>query len=731
MTPVNHIVTALLALALMSCSGTETRPLSESAVPATLILEPVEEDGEADAANGKSAVLLRTGERARFELGDLPRGSYKVSVRARGDNYDGWPRVRLEMNAQQLGEDVSVESDAYLDYAVGTFALDPRGVIEAVFTNDSWGGSADADRNLYVDHLTLTRVEDAERLDARSCTDERLELGARGSPVWTSDRFEGNFCRDVVGDGERLTLTLDAEEGGFDTAVTARYNPTRVDDLRGAPLNVSATVTPAFSGPGNWWIGPKFSVREAVGQSLEGNYENYIVENASRTPEEYHERLTSRVADAYLGETRQNGGVYKHYLVPHPYQPWEQFWAVRQDYRESGAVDLARILELWRANGLPDQLIPQWRVNVETSGEVAGALVMDEISFPASTAEQRGDQDQNADWDMVYEELVQSEPLELRGVSNVLIRNSTFTDITGADAILIEDATNVRVENVTINGLSGGRGLSGVRIRDSTEVSVVGSTVSDITSPGQSAGVLIQGAESADITLQDNHIYDTYGNGIVSGGCSACANEQTVHDAPVPGLRIINNLIHDTGKTPSPVENSPTHGMYLKAQDVWVEGNTVYNSFDGMGISIRSTATVINNRIWDTRGPALFLEQMKPAGPSMRSVVRGNELFFTDDMPPNTLSWSSLLDLYWGESRGRLLRYDTFEVRDNTLSICTEAANDLPLMRFHPFKNLTVEDNDFVDARDTPRYLANRADLDDSDKYSAGNTFSEAGCLTP
>ena len=735
---------------LAACTNVTPEPESELGTQAqsTQQIEPQARSfiQDPEAEGGEAAILYMTGQKATFKLNEVVSGAYKVSVRARGDNYEGWPVMRLTVDGQQLGEDVLVDGDGYLEYSFGEVALSPGQAVEVVFKNDNYDGSADKDRNLYVDQLTLTPLEGAKsQPDTRSrsrsnCSDERLELGTRGSPVWTSRAFEGTFCRDIVGDGESLTLTLDAREDGFDTAIVSEYNPVRVDDLRTTPLPVSATVAPEFSGSGNWWIGPKFSVRESAGQGLEGNYENYIVENASRTPEEYHERLTSEDGGTYLGETRQDGGVYRHYLVPHPYQPWEQFWAVRQVYRESGAVDLALILEKWRANGLPNQLIPQWRVNVETSGEVRGTLVMEDISFLASNAEQDTEQDteqdaeqapeqapeQAADWDTVYEGLDQSEPLELRGVSNVLIRNSTFRNISNSSAIRIEDATNVRVENVTIDGVSGKRSLNGVYIVDSTEVSVVDSTIFNISSRGQSAGIRVGGAESANITFQGNHIYDTQGNGIVSDGCSACAAEQTIHDAPVPGLRIVDNLIHDTGKTPETVEGSPTHGMYIKAQDAWIEGNTVYNAFDGSGISVRSTATVVNNRVWDTKYETLVFYQMKPAGPSMRSVIRGNELFFTDRAPSGSNRW--LLKLGWNKSKGIPLRYDTFDVRNNTFSICTAAAGTYAIALFYPFENLTVEGNDFVDRRDRPRYFA---DLGTPSEYVAGNTFEEVGCLSP
>ncbi len=497
-----YCLLGVLTLGLAGCADT-AKPLGESAAAAALTLEPVNETREElGAMNGRTAVLYRTDERARFALDGVPKGSYAVSVRARGDNYEGWPKMRLSVDGKRLGEDVAVERATYQEYTFSEVALSSGQVIEAVFTNDNYDGSAERDRNLYIDHLTLIPVADTEQ-----------------------------------------------------------------------------------------------------------------------------------------------------------------------------------------------------------------------------------DADQDTGWDTVYEGLDQSEPLELRGVSNVLIRNSTFTNVNNSSAILIKDAANVRVENVTIDGVGGENSHNGVYIVDSTEVSVVGNTISNITSRGQSAGIKIWGGKSANITLEGNHIYDAYGNGIVSDGCSSCL-KQVVHDVPVPNLRIINNLIHDVGKTPTPVKGSPTHGMYLKAQDVWVEGNTVYNVFDGSGISIRSTARVLNNRIWDTRFSALWLSQMKPAGPSMRSVVRGNELFFTDRVPLGA-EWSSLLILYWGKNEGRPFRYDTFEISDNTFSICTTAVGDFPHMRVYPFANLSVENNVFVDTRDNPRYFSNYADLDTPYEPGAGNSFNKVGCLSP
>ena len=154
----DHLTLPLLIalLALVGCSDTAAGTLEESAAPSALTLEPIGESQEdAGATNGRAAALLRTNERARFELGDVQPGAYEVHVRARGDLYEGWPVMRLLVDNQQFGEDVLVESSRYLEYNFGEFNLSSGQVLEAVFTNDNWDGSKDKDRNLIVDTLVL------------------------------------------------------------------------------------------------------------------------------------------------------------------------------------------------------------------------------------------------------------------------------------------------------------------------------------------------------------------------------------------------------------------------------------------------------------------------------------------------------------------------------------------------------------------------------------------------
>lgn len=351
-------------------------------------------------------------------------------------------------------------------------------------------------------------------------------------------------------------------------------------------------------------------------------------------------------------------------------------------------------------------------------------------------------------WDVIYDGLNQNKPLYIAGMQNVLIRNSTFNNIKSSDAIHIMDSDNVRIENVTINNTVGGDAidirysddvhiddvvvdkvsgkshLNGIRIWQSTDVIVEDSEVSRIFSDGQSAGIRIApGKLSANITIDDNHIYNTWGNGIVSDGTSKPDNPY-IHDNPVPELRITNNLIHDTGLTSKPNAGSPTHGMYIKAQDAYIAGNTVYNSWDGVGISIRSTAVVKNNKIWDTKGSALSFSQQKPAGSSMKSVIENNELFFTKNRPEGS-GGSSLLALSKGKKNP--LFYDTFEVRNNKLSICEDITGKPPLFYSQKdFKNLTFVGNHLVDRRKRTKFFSANYSIRDEDRNL--NFFNESSC---
>lgn len=214
----------------------------------------------------------------------------------------------------------------------------------------------------------------------KSCTKERINIGDHKSSIWTKN-FNGTFCREITGDVENFKVDLDAKSGGFDTSIFRQNKAIRVDDVVNSRTKISSKidVSRLDGSAGNWWVGPKFPVKEKVSQGLPGNYENYVVENATRSPQEYHKRLTVR-GGKYLGQTKQDGSRYKHYLRPS--KNFEQFWAVRQNYRSDGSVSMAPILNMWRKNGLPNQYMNIVKTNVETQGKVKGTIEISNIDIP-------------------------------------------------------------------------------------------------------------------------------------------------------------------------------------------------------------------------------------------------------------------------------------------------------------------------------------------------------------
>ena len=229
------------------------------------------------------------------------------------------------------------------------------------------------------DPLLGFKIEEVEEPDLTSCHLDYINVGAHTSTLWVSDTFDGNVCREITGDVTNYLVTLDIEEGGFDTGI-ARANNTsgiRIDDVESFG-KISSTVDVDLDGSGAWWVGPKIDFWKYRDKSiLDGWYENYVIENASRSPQEYHESFTNK--GAYLGQTNHDGSTYNHYLVPH--KNWHQFWAIRQDYRSSGSVSMDTVIDMWKNNGLPDNYIGLLKTNLETSGEVNGTVKMSNIDI--------------------------------------------------------------------------------------------------------------------------------------------------------------------------------------------------------------------------------------------------------------------------------------------------------------------------------------------------------------
>lgn len=205
---------------------------------------------------------------------------------------------------------------------------------------------------------------------------EHFAFGDLSSSAWISDTFDGTKSRYFEGETLHFSVTQTTNEGGLDIGLSPRDKvpQTVIPAIRG--LEVCSTYKIDLTGEGRWWAGPKISVNwqgnEAAKQNGDDWYENYIVEIASSTPSELHDIFVGDYFKAEeLASTELAGSTYRHYKIR--FHSWWQFWSVRQDYRATGTVPIAPIVEIWIANGLPiDRIFDGVKANIETYGPIEG-----------------------------------------------------------------------------------------------------------------------------------------------------------------------------------------------------------------------------------------------------------------------------------------------------------------------------------------------------------------------
>jgi parallel beta-helix repeat protein len=84
-----------------------------------------------------------------------------ITVRLSGDAYNGLPQFRLLVDGVQIGATQTVSANHSLgqwDTFIFDLASSPQSEVKVEFLNDAWGGSADKDRNLYVDSIDINGV---------------------------------------------------------------------------------------------------------------------------------------------------------------------------------------------------------------------------------------------------------------------------------------------------------------------------------------------------------------------------------------------------------------------------------------------------------------------------------------------------------------------------------------------------------------------------------------------
>lgn len=214
--------------------------------------------------------------------------------------------------------------------------------------------------------------------------------------------------------------------------------------------------------------------------------------------------------------------------------------------------------------------------------------------------------------------------LLLENKNNLLIRNCTITHKEGKFGVKLSNCTNVRIEHCTIKSV-GNESLSdyvsssliskdkndypqkkghfdakGVYLENSINVTVIDCEVTDVF--GQ--GIKVYGddyTKTNNIILDKNRIAYTYDDAIKFEVKGDQDDNGGTKSLPFKGGIIRNNLIHDIGLGTTQLPFA-RHGMYLKARDILVEGNTVYNCFYGQGISLRNAGIIRNNKVWNCYG---------------------------------------------------------------------------------------------------------------------------------
>lgn len=222
----------------------------------------------------------------------------------------------------------------------------------------------------------IPKVKAGVASSAINSTTDHFKFGDYSSSAWVSDSFTGEHTRQFQDKTLHFSVSQTAPEGGLDVALSRADNvPNKVSQAK-QNLEICSTYITNLTGNGRWWAGPKVSVNwqgdEAAKQNGDDWYENYIVEIASSTPDELHDIYTGDYfKGTELPSTELAGSTYRHYKIR--FHSWWQFWSVRQDYRQSGSLELEPILDVWIQHGLPaDRTFDGVKANIETYGELSG-----------------------------------------------------------------------------------------------------------------------------------------------------------------------------------------------------------------------------------------------------------------------------------------------------------------------------------------------------------------------
>jgi len=240
-----------------------------------------------------------------------------------------------------------------------------------------------------------------------------------------------------------------------------------------------------------------------------------------------------------------------------------------------------------------------------------------------------------------FENITES-ALQFTNIHYVRIKNSVFNNIgngaiggSGCNTILIENNEFDSIYNYAI--LSTNTTLRNVSLRISSNF------ISNIFNTTAETGTAIRAFNTDSVIITNNYISNCQWSGIAAGRNSSIQAQQrinylfigsnaisfTASDAISAQENILksevrNNVISNVavdgiGGRP----NFGDHGMYWQAPDAIIEGNEIFNVFDGqncalgckgLGISLRTSAKVLRNKIYNCESNGIGYFNDHPTG---------------------------------------------------------------------------------------------------------------------
>ncbi|MGI4943103.1 MAG: beta strand repeat-containing protein [Janthinobacterium lividum] len=177
------------------------------------------------AASFQVAAALPPGAVAPVELGT---GSQTIHIQASEDAWQGDAQMVVTVDGAQVGSPITVTAlhaqGAVQDILIhGDWGTGQHNVA-ATFVNDAWGGTADTDRNLYVQDIALdgTDLGGAAALDRNGGTTVAGSFAAQPAAAPT-DLLVLNLSEDAFLGDAQFTVSVDGQQLGAAQSVTALH----------------------------------------------------------------------------------------------------------------------------------------------------------------------------------------------------------------------------------------------------------------------------------------------------------------------------------------------------------------------------------------------------------------------------------------------------------------------------------------------------------------------------